>query len=50
MIELANQAEIPWTVLGQVSDDSQFNFCDIQIDIQDAYAVWDSGLGNILDR
>ena len=50
VIELANQAEIPVTLLGQVSDDTQFNFCDIQIDIQDAYAVWDSGLGNILDR
>ena len=50
VIELANQAEIPVTLLGQVSDDTQFNFCDIQIDIQDAYTVWDSGLSNILDR
>ena len=50
LIQLADQAEIPVTLLGQVSDDTQFNFCDIQIDIQDAYAVWDSGLGNILDR
>ena len=49
LIGLAHQAEIPVTLLGQMSDDSDVKFCDIQINVEDAREVWDSGLSNILD-
>ena len=49
LVELANQAEIPMTLLGHMGDNKDFKFCDIQIDIEDACTVWDSGLSNILD-